>query len=146
MYLSFFKSIHTGIIYTNGANPPSSYRKGDSGLGLMELQQNLIKLKYELSKYEGNKFYGDKTVNAAKAFQKASVIIEDDIAGEKKNTKIAELINALNKPKERDLSKVTSLGDIYSFQVKATKDIGIYKYANLAEDFKALKEDAAFSV
>ncbi|MDR7244538.1 glycoside hydrolase family 25 protein [Priestia megaterium] len=37
MDLSFFKSIDTGIIYTNGANPPSSYRKGDSGLGVMEL-------------------------------------------------------------------------------------------------------------
>ncbi|WP_310329466.1 peptidoglycan-binding domain-containing protein [Priestia megaterium] len=105
-----------------------------------------MKLRYELSKYEDDKFYGDKTINAVKAFQKANGIIEDGIAGEKTIAKIAVLINALNKPKERDLPKVTSLGDMYSFQVKATKGIGIYKYANLAENFKALKEGAVFSV
>lgn len=49
-------------------------------------------------------------------------------------------------PKKDDLPKVTSLGDKYSFQVKATKDIGVYKYANLAENFKTLKEGTVFSV
>ena len=49
-------------------------------------------------------------------------------------------------PKKEDLPKVTSLGDKYSFQVKAKQDIGVYKYANLAEKFKILKERTVFSV
>ncbi|MED4284325.1 N-acetylmuramoyl-L-alanine amidase [Priestia megaterium] len=49
-------------------------------------------------------------------------------------------------PKKDDLPKVTSLGDKYLFQVKATKDIGVYKYANLAENFKTLKKGTVFSV
>ncbi|MED4392542.1 N-acetylmuramoyl-L-alanine amidase [Priestia aryabhattai] len=49
-------------------------------------------------------------------------------------------------PKKEDLPKVTSLGDKYSFQVKAKQGIGVYKYANLAEKFKILKEGTVFSV
>ena len=30
--------------------------------------------------------------------------------------------------------------------MKASKDIGVYKYANLAENFKTLKKDTVFSV
>lgn len=49
-------------------------------------------------------------------------------------------------PKKEELAKVTSLGDKYSFQVKAKKNIGVYRYANLAEKFKTLKESTVFSV
>lgn len=37
MDLAFFKSIDSGVVVIEDANPPSSYRKGDSGLGVKEL-------------------------------------------------------------------------------------------------------------
>ena len=40
----------------------------------------------------------------------------------------------------------TSLGDKYSFQVKAKKDIEVYKYANVTENFRTIKKDTIFSV
>jgi len=49
-------------------------------------------------------------------------------------------------PEKEELPKVTSLGDKYSFQVKAKKTIGVYRYANLAGKFKTLKEGTVFSV
>jgi N-acetylmuramoyl-L-alanine amidase len=49
-------------------------------------------------------------------------------------------------PKKEDLPKVTSLGDKYSFQVKTKKNIGVYKYTNLADNFKTLKKGTVFSV
>lgn len=57
-----------------------------------------------------------------------------------------ELINNVSKSKEESLPKVTSLGDKYSFRVKATKDIGVYKCTNLAENFRTLKQGTVFSV
>ncbi|MCY9017273.1 N-acetylmuramoyl-L-alanine amidase [Priestia megaterium] len=49
-------------------------------------------------------------------------------------------------PKKEDLPKVTSLGDKYSFQVQALKDIGVYKYADLSENQRTLRKDTVFSV
>lgn len=146
MAADFFKAIDTGISYVGDANPPSQMQKGDSGLNVKELQQNLIKLKFEFSKHGADGSYGDETVAVVKAFQKANGLISDGIAGEKTLAKIAELIKILEKPKEEDLPKVTSLGDKYSFQVKALKDIGVYKYANLAGNFRTIKKDTVFSV
>ncbi|MED3814397.1 hypothetical protein P4573_19260 [Priestia megaterium] len=39
-----------------------------------------------------------------------------------------------------------SLGDRYVVQVKAKKDIGVYKHANLSKNFRTLKEGTVFSV
>lgn len=146
MDLAFFKSIDSGVVVVGDANPPSSYRKGDSGLGVKELQQKLIKIGYRFPEHGDDGSYGDETVSVVTAFQKANGLTADGIVGEKTLEKLTELLNALNKPKEEILPKVTSLGDKYSFQVKATKDIGVYKYANLAENFKTLKKDTVFSV
>ncbi|PGZ80214.1 hypothetical protein COE55_09695 [Priestia megaterium] len=60
-----------------------------------------------------------------KTFQNEKGLTEDGIRGEKPLAKVAELIKILEKPKEEDLSKVMSLGDKYSFQIKVKKDNGV---------------------
>ncbi|MED4116607.1 GH25 family lysozyme [Priestia megaterium] len=146
MDLTFFKSIDSGINLVGDVNPPSSYRRGDSGLGVKELQQNLLKLGEKLPKYGTDGQYGEELEAAVKSFQTKNKLTADGIAGENTLSKIADLINELNKPKEEDLPKVISLGDKYSFQVRAKKDIGVYKYANLAQNQKIIKKDTVFSV
>lgn len=146
MDIAFFKSIDSGVNVIGDANPPSSYRKGDSGLGVKELQQNLLKLGEKLPRYGADSSFGDELEMAVKAFQARHGLTADGIAGKDTLAKIAELITELNKPKEEDLPKVTSLGDKYSFQVKALKDIGVYKYSNLAENQRILTKDTVFSV
>lgn len=105
-----------------------------------------MKLGYMLPKYSDDGLYGDEIVSAVKAFQKANGLLDDGIIGEKTLAKIDELIKALNKPKEEDLPKVTSLGDKYSFQVKTKVAAGVYKYSNLAEKQKVIAADTIFSV
>lgn len=146
MDASFFKSIDSGINFIGDANPPSSYRRGDSGLGVKELQQNLLKLGEKLPKYGADGSFGAELELAVKAFQARHKLTVDGIAGKDTLAKVAELITELNRPKDEDLPKVTSLGDKYSFQVKAKKDIGVYKYSNLAENQRIITKDTVFSV
>jgi len=146
MDLNFFKYIDSGVGIIGDANPPSSYRKGDSGLGVKELQQNLLILGEKLPRYGADGSFGDELEMAVKSFQARHKLTVDGIAGKSTLAKVAEEITVLNKPKEEDLPKVTSLGDKYSFQVKALKDIGVYKYSNLAENQRILTKDTVFSV
>ncbi|GAB1759306.1 peptidoglycan-binding domain-containing protein [Priestia megaterium] len=146
MDLDFFKSIDSGVNLVGDADPPSSYRKGDLGLGVNELQQKIMKLGYTLPKYGDDGSYGAEMVSAVKAFQKANGLLDDGIIGEKTLAQIDDLIKELNKPKEEDLPKVTSLGDKYSFQVKTKVAAGVYKYSNLAEKQKVIAADTIFSV
>ncbi|MES9774780.1 glycoside hydrolase family 25 protein [Priestia megaterium] len=67
-------------------------------------------------------------------------------ADEKTLAKMMELLKGISNPIEESLPKVTSLGDKYSFQVKAKKDIEVYKYANVTENFRTIKKDTIFSV
>ena len=55
-------------------------RKGDSGDDVAQLQEALSSLGYFTAKVDGN--YGDATVAAVKAFQKANGLTEDGSAGE----------------------------------------------------------------
>lgn len=146
MDLDFFKSIDSGVTVIGDANPPSSYRKGDSGLGVKELQQNLIKLGYTLPKYGDDGSYGDEVVEAVKAFQRANGLLDDGITGKNTLAKVTELLKAQSTPKQEDLPKVTSLGDKYSFQVKTKVAAGVYKYSNLVEKQKTIGANTIFSV
>lgn len=146
MDLTFFKSIDSGVGLIGDANPPSSYRRGDTGLGVKELQQNLLKLGEKLPRYGADGSFGEELELAVKAFQARNKLTADGIAGKDTLARVASLINDLNAPNEADLPKVTSLGDKYSFQVRAKKDIGVYKYSNLAENQRILKKDTVFSV
>lgn len=49
-------------------------------------------------------------------------------------------------PEKKDLPKVTSLGDKYSFQVKALQETPVYQYADQSGRFKTLAKDTVFSV
>lgn len=146
MDLAFFKLIDSGVGVIGDANPPSSYQRGDSGLGVKELQQNLLKLGEKLPRYGADGQFGEELEMAVKAFQARNGLEADGIAGKATLAKVADQLSALNKPKEEDLPKVTSLGDKYSFQVRAKKDIGVYKYSNLAENQRILKQDTVFSI
>lgn len=62
MDLDFFKSIDSGVTLVQDAKPPRLYRKGDSVVGVKELQQKFIKLGYTLPEHGGDGSYGDETV------------------------------------------------------------------------------------
>ncbi|WP_241475499.1 N-acetylmuramoyl-L-alanine amidase [Priestia flexa] len=59
--------------------------------------------------------------------------------------KVSEAHKTESQPLE-DLPKVTSLGDKYSFQVKAMQDTPVYEYANLSNRKNTLREGTVFSV
>ncbi|MEW4239779.1 peptidoglycan-binding protein [Priestia megaterium] len=104
MDLDFFKSIDSGVVVVGDAKPPSSYRKGDSGLGVKELQQKLVKAGFKLPVHGDDGSYGDETVEAVKAFQKQYGLAIDGIAGEKTLDKLADVLKGQpvveEKPKE----------------------------------------------
>lgn len=58
-------------------------RKGSSGSYVVELQQDLIALHYDLSPYGADGKFGAKTETAVKAFQKDSGLTADGIVGPK---------------------------------------------------------------
>jgi len=144
MSADFFKLIDTGVSYVADANPPSSFRKGDSGLGVKELQQDLMKVGYKLPKYGADGGYGDETVEAVKKFQADNKLTSDGIAGEKTLALLADKVIEAEKP--ANLPPVTSLGDKYSFQVKANVDTGVYTYADLSKKNRVISKDTVFSV
>lgn len=61
-------------------------RKNDSGENVAQLQEALIELGYLTGKADGN--YGDQTVEAVKAFQKANGLTQDGTAGEETQKKL----------------------------------------------------------
>lgn len=131
---------------TPPVNTPGIYRKGDSGSEIKKFQQELLTLGYKLPKFGADGQYGDEMVAAVKAFQKDNGLASDGIIGKDTSTMMASRVLATQVPKQEDLPAVTSLGDKYSFQVKALKDINVYKYANLTGVFRTLTKDTIFSV
>jgi peptidoglycan hydrolase-like protein with peptidoglycan-binding domain len=131
---------------TPPVNTPGIYRKGDSGSEVKKFQQELLTLGYKLPKFGADGQYGDEMVAAVKAFQKDNGLASDGIIGKDTSTMLASRVLASQVPKQEDLPAVNSLGDKYSFQVKALKDINVYKYANLTGVFRTLTKDTIFSV
>ncbi|AIW03428.1 endolysin [Bacillus phage Moonbeam] len=127
-------------------NTPGIFRKGDSGSEVKALQEKLIKLGYKLPKFGADGQYGDEMIAAVKAFQKDNGLAVDGITGKDTTTKLDARLLEEAAPKAEDLPKVLSLGDKYSFQVKALKTINVYKYANLTGAFRSLANDTIFSV
>ena len=64
----------------DGAGIWATMRKDDTGANVTQLQERLIELGYLSGKADGK--YGDKTVEAVKAFQKNHGLTEDGTAGE----------------------------------------------------------------
>ncbi|MHC8969279.1 peptidoglycan-binding domain-containing protein [Priestia aryabhattai] len=146
MDLDFFNSINTGVTVVENNKPSAQLQQGDSGLAVKELQQNLIKLGFELSQQGTDDQYGSETVAAVKALQEKYGLTSTGKADEKTLAKMMELLKGVSNPIEESLPKITSLGDKYSFQVKAKKDIEVYKYANVTENFRTIKKGTVFSV
>jgi len=132
---------------------------GSKGEAVIDLQAKLTSLGFDLGTVDG--VVGANTVAAIKAFQKANGLDADGIAGPKTIAKLADLIDAKakatpvaeTKPAEpakveptKEMPKVTSLGDKYSVQVKAVKETGVYKNADVSEKTKTLKAGTVFSV
>lgn len=57
-------------------------RKGSTGPYVVELQTDLINLHYDLGKYGADGKYGNKTVDAVKAFQRDHELVADGICGQ----------------------------------------------------------------
>ena len=107
-------------------------RKNDSGTNVAQLQEALISLGYLSGKADGN--YGDQTVKAVKAFQKANGLTEDGTAGEQtqrvlyggnakkanaKATAAPQTATATAEPASSGALKVGSTGnDVKSLQQK----------------------------
>ena len=58
-------------------------RKGDSGPDVVECQNDLLQLGYDLSPYGADGKYGNTTIREVKKFQKASGLTADGICGPK---------------------------------------------------------------
>jgi len=59
----------------------TTLREGDTGVEVMQLQENLNQLGYSAGKADGS--YGSQTVEAVKAFQKNNALTADGVAGSK---------------------------------------------------------------
>lgn len=82
---------------------------GDKGAKVKEIQSNLIKLGYKLPKYGADSHFGDETVAAVKAFQKANKLAAvDGIAGKATLAKIKELLAKSKSPSSPTPSKSNS--------------------------------------
>ena len=91
-------------------------RKGATGPEVVELQNDLIALDYDLTPYGADGKFGAKTETALKAFQKANGLVADGICGQKSWTALEEAI----KPKPQKLYTVT-IKHLDETQAKAMK-------------------------
>lgn len=82
-----------------GDNIVAAYKKGDKGSGVKKLQENLIKLGYDLGKYGADGSFGNDTDKAVRKFQADNKLAVDGSAGPITQAKIKELLDAKNKPK-----------------------------------------------
>lgn len=88
-------------------------RKGDKGPVVKYAQQLLIAKGYDLPKYGADSDYGNETVAAVKAFQKANGLTADGIIGKKTWKKLLQDGQPAEKPKKytviiKDLDQATA--------------------------------------
>ena len=67
-------------------------KKGSKGSEVKKLQQNLMKLGYDLPKFGADGHYGNETQKAVRQFQKANGLKVDGLAGKNTKAKINELL------------------------------------------------------
>ena len=97
--LSEYPWTHYGIPKDLGGDVPVSHttlKKGSRGPEVLELQNDLIQLKYDPGKADG--IYGDKTAAAVKEFQKDHGLKEDGICGPKTWAAIEEALGPQPEP------------------------------------------------
>jgi peptidoglycan hydrolase-like protein with peptidoglycan-binding domain len=96
MDCSFFKEVTTNLSMTNNTKGPFVYSKGDRGLGVKQIQQNLIALGFSLPKFGADGFYGDELIAAMKKFQNRYDLFSDGIAGADTLPILVKEVNNLN--------------------------------------------------
>ena len=74
----------------------TTLKKGMRGNAVKQLQQNLIKLGYNLGKYGADGDFGNMTENAVKSFQTTKNLKADGIVGQKTYAAITEALNNTN--------------------------------------------------
>ncbi len=110
-----------------------AYGLGDKGSKVKEIQSNLFKLGYKLPKYGADSHFGDETVSAVKAFQKANKLAVDGIAGKATLAKIKELLTKSKTPSSPTPSKPSSSKASGSLKSKVD---GLRFYAKASWDDK----------
>ncbi|WP_310877187.1 peptidoglycan recognition protein family protein [Priestia megaterium] len=147
------------------APTPTLLKKGSKGDSVGKLQENLNKLGFDCGKADG--LFGANTLKAVKAFQTKFKLDVDGLVGSATLDTIKLALAELDKPKEEAKPepvkeekkaevvkeapkkvdvKINSLGDKYSFQVKAKKNLTVFDNADLTGKVKTLKKDNIFSV
>jgi hypothetical protein len=107
-------------------------RKGDKGNDVKKLQQDLIKLGYNLDPYGADGSFGAKTETTVMKFQRDHGLEVDGKAGPKTQAKIAELLAALDAPKE-DLR----VKELQAQVAKLEAELAMYKqYFKLQEQLR----------
>lgn len=91
----------TNDIYTGGAVIPTrrTLRVGSSGNDVKMLQEDLIKLGFNVGSYGADGKYGNKTADAVRALQSGAGITADGIAGPKTYAVLDTMLSALD-PKD----------------------------------------------
>ena len=105
-------------------------RKNDSGDNVAQLQEALIELGYLTGKADGN--YGEKTVEAVRAFQKANGLTVDGTAGEATQ-------KALYGGKAKQAAKATATPKPTAATTAAPSDNGVLKVGSKGTEVKELQ-------
>jgi peptidoglycan hydrolase-like protein with peptidoglycan-binding domain len=96
MDYSFFKEVTTNLSVTNNTKGPFVYSKGDKGIGVKQIQQNLLALGFSLPKFGADGFYGEELIAAVKKFQDRCGLFSDGIAGADTLLRLVKEVNNLN--------------------------------------------------
>jgi peptidoglycan hydrolase-like protein with peptidoglycan-binding domain len=96
MDFSFFKEVTTNLSVTNNAKGPFVYSKGDKGIGVKQIQQNLLALGFSLPKFGADGLYGEELIAAVKIFQNHYGLFSDGIAGADTLMCLVKEMNNLN--------------------------------------------------
>ena len=109
--------------------PDSALKVGSKGSDVKELQNRLITLGYLTGKADG--VYGSKTAEAVKAFQKASKLTADGVAGEKTLSKLQTASSSSSLNTSASTSTTTTTKTTISTKPSASKVRYEYWYATV---------------
>lgn len=107
----------TRIASSVASNPEKVLRKGSLGEAVKDLQEKLVAKGFSLPKYGADGDYGDETVTAVKALQKAAGITVDGIYGPAS----AKALNAYKKPAAKATTSKASGSAIVPYPGKLIK-------------------------
>lgn len=117
-------------------------RDGDSGTDVKTLQNQLIKAGYSLPKFGADGDYGDETIQAVKAFQKAQGLSVDGIVGPATQKKLDAVIAAKSSTSVHTVvsgDTVSEIAERYHTTVSKIVSLNKLKDANAIQVGQKLK-------